>query len=189
MKSICDDWVDFDDGRKRIKLFIGEFPGHENEEIKGSILKKEEPYYTLNHIGIDLSCIISKKRGKRISVNLEVYFNTRVSGKFHNEVSIGWGQAYYFPKDCEIYIEDLNIRQTGSGGIMFVIIEKWLLDKFGDKSSSVGRLQTFIRSWSDFLLCACSPAMSEAPKLSKSRYGEGETHLNSTNNTQARHQS
>jgi hypothetical protein len=118
MRSIFDDWGDFGDGRKRIKLFTGEFPGRENEEIKGSILKKEEQYWTRNHLGIDLACIVAKKRGKRISVDLEVYFNTRVPGKFHDEVSIGWGQAYYFPKDCEIYIEDLNIRQAGDGSII-----------------------------------------------------------------------
>jgi hypothetical protein len=116
MKSVSDDWIDFDDGRKRIKLFTGEFPGRENEEVRGSILKKEERYWTLNLNAIDLSGIIARKRGgKRILVDLEVYFNTRVPGRFHDEVSIGWGKAYYFPQDGEIYIEDLNIRQAGEG--------------------------------------------------------------------------
>lgn len=118
MQDIFDDWIDFDDGRKRIKLFTGEFPGRKNEEIKGSILKQDERYSTLNHIGIDLSCIVSRKRGKRISIDLEVYFNTRVPDKFNDEVSIGWGKAYYFPKDLEIYIEDSNIRQAGLGKII-----------------------------------------------------------------------
>ncbi len=118
MQDIFDDWIDFNDERKHIKLFTGEFPGRENEEIKGSILKKEERYWTLNHNDIDLSCVVSRKKGKRISVNLEVYFNTRIQGRFHDEVSIGWGQAYYFLKDCELYIEDLNIRQAGDGRII-----------------------------------------------------------------------
>lgn len=165
MQDIFDDWIDFDDGRKRIKLFTGEFPGRENEEIKGSILKKEEWYHTLNHIGIDLSCIVAKRRGKRISVNLEVYFNTRVPGRFHDEVSIGWGQAYYFPKDCELYIEDLNIRQAGDGGIIPVhkhkntiklwkSFEKYLKKTFPEakhittpeQHTSYGSFKTLLRS-------------------------------------------
>ena len=165
MRSIFDDWVDLDDGRKRIKLFTGEFPGRENEEIKGSILKKEERYSTLNHIGIDLSCLVAKRRGKRISVDLEVYFNTRVPGKFHDEVSIGWGKAYYFPTDCEIYIEDLNIRQAGDGGIipihkhtntikLWKSFERYLKRNFPDakhittpdQDTSYGNFKTLLRS-------------------------------------------
>src|ERR1700730_5309993 len=38
------------------------------------------------------------------------------------------------------------------------------------KAHQQDNLQTSIRSWGDFLLCACSPTISEAPNLSKSRY-------------------
>jgi hypothetical protein len=165
MQDIFDDWIDFNDGRKHIKLFTGEFPGRENEEIKGSILKKEERYWTLNHNDIDLSCVVSRKQGKRISVNLKVYFNTRVQGRFHDEVSIGWGQAYYFLKDCELYIEDLNIRQVGDGRIipihrhkntirLWKSFEKYLKKTFPEakhittpeQDTSYGSFKTLLRS-------------------------------------------
>jgi hypothetical protein len=54
----------------------------------------------------------TKKRGKRIFIDLEVYFETRVPGKFQDHVIVGKGEAFYFPNDLALYIQDLYIRQS-----------------------------------------------------------------------------
>jgi hypothetical protein len=68
MRSILDDMEWEEDEGEKVFLFQGEFPGYEREPVYGTILRKEERYYTLNLIGADLSPIVAKKRGKRIAI-------------------------------------------------------------------------------------------------------------------------
>jgi hypothetical protein len=105
MRSVFDDFdgMEQEDEGETVFLFQGEFPGYEREPVRGTIVRKEERYSTLNLIGADLSPIVAKKRGKRVAVDLEVFFETRVPGK---------GDAFYFPSDNALYIQDLYIRQA-----------------------------------------------------------------------------
>jgi hypothetical protein len=88
--------------------------------VRGTILRKEERYSTLKLIGADLSPIVAKKRGKRIAIAMEVFFETRVPGKFNEPVILGKGEAFYFPHDLALYIQDLYIRQAPGriGGVI-----------------------------------------------------------------------
>ena len=104
--------MEWEDEGEKVVLFQGEFPGYEREPVLGTILRKEERYYTLTLIGADLSPIVAKKRGKRIAIDMEVFFETRVPGKFNEPVSLGKGEAFYFPNDLALYIQDLYIRQA-----------------------------------------------------------------------------
>jgi len=114
MRSILDDFdaMEWEDEGEKVVLFQGEFPGYEREPVHATILRKEERYYTLNLIGADLSPIVAKKRGKRIAIAMEVFFETRIPGKFNEPVVLGKGEAFYFPNDLALYIQDLYIRQA-----------------------------------------------------------------------------
>jgi hypothetical protein len=114
MRSIFDDFdnMAWEDEGEKVFLFQGEFPGYEREPVHATILKQEERYYTLNLIGADLSPIVAKKRGKRIAIAMEVFFETRIPGKFNEPVVLGKGEAFYFPSDNALYIQDLYIRQA-----------------------------------------------------------------------------
>src|SRR5262249_3147776 len=85
------------DEEEKVFLFQGEFSGYAPERLRGTILKQEEHYATLKLIGVDLSPIVTDKRGTRIAMDMEVYFETRVPGKFNEPVILGKGEAYYFP--------------------------------------------------------------------------------------------
>ncbi len=61
---------------------------------------------------VDISPIVAKKKGKRVSIDLDIYFETRVPCKFRNKAILGKGEAFNYPVDKEIYIQDLSIRQT-----------------------------------------------------------------------------
>src|SRR6266536_2032449 len=111
MQTNFDDLDDQELG-EHIVLFTGEFPGYQAERIQGTVQKWEESYYTLKLIGVDLSPVVTKKRGKRIAIDLDVYFETRVPGKFEDQVLLGKGEAFYFPSDNALYIQDLYIRQA-----------------------------------------------------------------------------
>ena len=114
MRSILDDFdaMEWEDEGEKVVLFQGEFPGYEREPVHATILRKEERYYTLNLIGADLSPIVAKKRGKRIAIDMEAFFETRVPGKSNEPVVLGKGEAFYFPNDLALYIQDLYIRQA-----------------------------------------------------------------------------
>src|SRR5262249_22948807 len=85
------------DEEDKVFLFQGEFSGYAPERLRGTILKQEEHYATLKLIGVDLSPIVTHKRGTRIAMDMEVHFETRVPGKFNEPVILGKGKPIIFP--------------------------------------------------------------------------------------------